>query len=221
MLVPTCLSAVAEAPDARGKGVVLGHHGPPVAKRTQVLGGIEAEGSGNADSADGPTHRGGQMRLTAVLDERQAVSACNGLERHQIRRLTVEMHWKNGARSRRDGVLHSGGRQGEARRVDIGEHRTGSGHHHGQCGECRRERRRDHLVARSDVERSQNEGNGISPVADAHGVCCAAALRELALERFDLRAEHEPPAADHPRGIHRHHVLVQRHLGAVGSRSAR
>ncbi len=82
--------------------------------------------------------------------------------------------------------------------IDVGEHRARPDHQDRQRRVGRRERRGDDLVAGADAKRPQDQGDGIGAVADANGVRRARCGGKFRLERRDLRAEHEPAAADDP-----------------------
>ena len=203
------LPAVAQALDPIREGRVVGDHGSAVAERAQILRRVEAEGARGADRADRPSRGRSQMRLAAVLDEREAVPRREALEGRHIGRLPVQVHGENRAGARPDRPGHLLGIEREPRRIDVGEHRPGADHHHGKGRVRRRQRRRDDLVAGPDPERSQDEGDRVGAGSDADGAGRAARRGELRFERFQLRAEHEPAAGDDaldglaqfPRGI--------------------
>ena len=100
----------------------------------------------------------------------------------------------------------------QARRIDVGEHRPRAGHHDGERGVGGRQRRRDDLVAGADAERAQDQRDRVGAGADADGVRGAGRRGELALERFDFRAEDEPAAGHDPldRGADVGGVLARR-----------
>ena len=57
----------------------------------------------------------------------------------------------------------------------------------------------DHLVARTDVERAQRQGDGVGAVADADGESRTARRGELGLERLDLGPRTNQPGIDDAR----------------------
>ena len=110
------------------------------------------------------------MRLRRILDEREVVPGGDGFERAHVGRLAVEVHGHDCLGARRDGRFGRAWIKRQAIGINIRKDRTRTSHHHGERGVGRRQRRRDHLVAGTDVEGAQDQGDRIGARADADGV---------------------------------------------------
>ena len=196
MVVAVGLPAVAQPRDPFGERAIVGDDGAAVAERSEVLRRIKTEGAGRADGADRPSAGGGEMRLTAVLDNGEMMSRGDVLDRGHVGCLPVEMNRHDGAGAGTDRAFDAGRIDGQPRRVDIGEDRARACHHDRERRVRGGERRRDDLVAAADAERSQDERERVRAGADADRVCRAASASELRFERLDLRSKHEPAARD-------------------------
>jgi hypothetical protein len=163
------------------------------------------------------------VRLAAVLDDRQVVAGGDALDRGHVRRLPVHVHRDNRARARTDRAFHLSRIEGQAIGVDVRKHRPRARHHHGERGVRGRQRCRDHLVARADAERAQDERNRVGAGADADAVPRAHRGRKLRFEGLDLRAENEPPARDDAvdRATNGRRVLPRRQRQKRNAESAR
>ena len=198
MDVPSRLAPVAQGAQPLGQRRLPGAGGPAVAQRAQVLRGIETECGARAETADRPPAAGGEMRLAAVLDQREPAPLRHGGQRGHVCRLAVEMHGQDGGRPRTDPCLDRRRIQGQAYRIYIGEYRARPRHDDGERGECRREGTGDHLVARADPEPAQQQGDGVGAASGPDRVGRAGDPGELVLEGFHLRPKHEPAAVDDP-----------------------
>src|SRR5438105_7790691 len=104
-MVTIGLTAVADAPHAIGELRVAGDDGAAVSERAQIFRRVEAEGAGYAERADWLSRAGGEMRLAAVFDERQAAAGRQGRECRHVGGLPIEMHRHQGFRPRSDGAF--------------------------------------------------------------------------------------------------------------------
>ena len=194
MAIAIGLASVPQSFDPIGQRRIVGHHGATIAQCTKVLRRIEAECPRHADGTDGPAVCGRQVRLAAVLDDGQMMAIGYRLDGRHVGGLSVQVDRQDGARPRSDGVFDRRRIDGQAGRIDVGEDRARAGHHDGQRRIGGRQRRGDHLVSRTDVERPQNERQRVGAAANPHAVGRAHRCGELALERFDFGTEHEPAA---------------------------
>ena len=137
------------------------------------------------------------MRLAAVLDDGEAVTRGDALDRRHVGRLAVEMHRHDRARARTHTLRNPIGIDRAALRVDVREHGSRAGHHDRERAVCRRERRRDHFVAGADTESAQDESDGVGSVTDADRMGRAGSGGEFLLEADDFGSEDEPSALDH------------------------
>ncbi len=217
VMIAVGLAAVAQPLDRVGERAIAGDDGAAVAERAEVLGRVEAERAGDADRADRPSAARREMRLAAVLDDREVVSRGDRFDRGHVGRLAVEVHRQDRARLRTDRGFNLARVDRQPHRIDVGEHRARAGHHDRERGVGRGQRRRDHFVAGADAERAQDQRDRVGAGADADRVRGAGGGGELLLERLDLRPEHEPAARDHAidRGAHVGRIVFrhQRHEG--------
>jgi hypothetical protein len=99
----------------------------------------------------------------------------------------VDWHQRLGPRS--EGALDRVDGDVVGLRVGLDRHwdRSGLGNREPGCDE--RVRRNDHLVARPDLVSQQDQSQRVEPAGDADRVARIAVVRELLLERADLRPE--------------------------------
>ena len=196
------LSAVSEAANPSGQRVIIRNHRASIAKRAEILRWIETERAGGAERADRASRARAEVRLAAILDEREALVRRQRRERRHVRRLTVQVNGQDGCGPARDGGLGRRRGQGHARVIDVGKDRTRADHQDRERGVGRGERCRDHLVAGADSERAEGERDRIGAVSHAHRSRCARGASELALEGLDFGSQHEPST--------RHHAIDRR-----------
>jgi hypothetical protein len=108
------------------------------------------------------------------------------------------VHGHDGGSPRRDGGRGGVRIEREAVRIDVREYRPRARHHDRQRRVGGGQGRRDDLVARADSERTERNRERIGSCSDAGRLGRAARSRELALERVQLRSQHEPAARDDP-----------------------
>ena len=197
VMVPVRLAPVADAPHLRGQRVVVGRDGAAVAEGAEVLRGVETVGRSHAERPHGPAVARRQVGLAAVFDDREAARRRDRHDGAHVGRLAVQVHRQHRGGARRDGGFDRGRVDRQPARIDVREHRPCAHHHARQRRVRRRHRRRDHLVAGTDPQPAQDDGNRVGSGADANGVGRAARAGEGLLERVHLRPEHVPPALDH------------------------
>ena len=134
MMVAVRLSAVAQPLDAVGERAVVRHHGAAIAERGEVLRRVEAERPGGPDGADRSSGARGEVRLTAVLDDRQRMRRGDAFDGGHVGWLAIQMDWHDGPRARRDRGLDRLRIDRQTRRVDVGKHRLRAGHDDGEGG---------------------------------------------------------------------------------------
>ena len=198
MVVPgACWPAVAEPADAPGKRRVVGDDGAAVAQGAEVLRRVEAEHAGDANGPDGPSASGCQVRLTAVLDDRQVVAVSDSLERvmsaacpyrctGRIARVRVVM-----ARSTASGSIVNRRGSTSAKTGRAPAIRIASAVNAADNGVVMTSSPRPMPSAR------RMRASASVPVADTNGMCGSAGRCELGLERLHFRTEDEPAARDH------------------------
>ena len=74
MTIAVRLAAVSETLDPVREGVVVRDDGAPVAKRAEIFRRVEAERAGDSYGPDRTAAGGGEVRLTAVFDDRKAMA---------------------------------------------------------------------------------------------------------------------------------------------------
>ena len=193
------LPAVPEALDPFRDLRVVRYGRPGVAERAEILRGIEAEGAADAECADRRTGARGEMRLTAVFNERQIVASGQRRECCHVGRLAIQVHRHERSRPRRDGCGARARIHRQRPVIDVHDDRCGSGGDDRQRRVGSGDRRHDDFVARADPGRTQQQRDSVCPRSSADGESRAAGGGELGLERFELRAEDVPPARCHAR----------------------
>jgi hypothetical protein len=195
-----------------GHRAIVRHDRAGIAEGAEIFRWIETERRCGAKCADRLAVAGADVRLAAILDDRQIVPRRHLGQRFHIRRLAVQVDRHDGRGLRRN-------RRGDGARIDrqtigidVGEHGTRAGHHDRERRVRGGQRRGDHLVARLDADGAQRDRQSVGAVADADGVRRPRRVSELPLERLELRAENEPSARDDPRDC-----LADR-IGVVGQR---
>ena len=159
-----------------------------VPEAEEVLRGIEAEGRRDARSGD----LGRAERLRGVLDQRQPELG----ELGERRGPPEQMHRHDRLRAARDSFRDPLGVEVERVRIDVREDRRRADPRDRLGGGVERERRADHLVARADLERVQDEDDRVRAVPDADRLAHAEIARRLLLERADVRPEDELAALE-------------------------
>jgi hypothetical protein len=101
-------------------------------------------------------------------------------------------------RPSRDASCDVGRIEIERRGLDLGEDGRRAAPRDRLGRRVERERRADHLVARADPERVEDEHERVGAVSDPHRLLHAQVLGCLALEALDLRAEDEAAALERP-----------------------
>ncbi len=114
----------------------------------------------------------------------------------------------------RDGALDGVRVEVVRARVDVGEDRRRAALPDGVGGGDERQRRHDHLVARTDARDVQRELQRGRAVRDGDGLGGADALRERGLELAHARALRDPARGDRPRRPRR----PRRRAGTAGER---
>ena len=115
------------------------------------------------------------------------------------RRPAEQVHRHHRLRPLRDPPLDVGGIEVERRGLDLGEDGRRAAARDRLGRRVERERRADHLVARADAQRVEDEHERVGAVRDADRLLDAELLGRLALEALDLGAEDEAAALERPR----------------------
>ncbi len=186
----------AGAPAALCELGVVRHDHARVTERAERLRGLEAETAERAERAHVSPVQARAERLCRVLHDRHPVRRGERDELVHARGLAVEVHDEHGARARAERRTNTIDVERERLGVDVDEHRAGSDAHDALDGGEERERRRDHLVARSDAERQERAHERVRAARDPDGVARAQKLRRCGLERLHFGAEQEPLRRD-------------------------
>ena len=101
------------------------------------------------------------------------------------------MHRHDRLRAARDTFRDPLGIEVERLRVDVGEDGSRTDTRDRLGGGIEREGRADHLVARADLERVQDEDDRVRAVSDPDRLAHTEIPRGLLLERADVRPEDE------------------------------
>ena len=169
--------------------LVARHHGAGIAKRAEVLAGIEAEGGRMAERARAAPLVARTVRLAGVLEHEQAVAVGDGGDLVHGRRLAVEVHGHDGFRPLADRILQRARVEVEGLRIRVDEHRGGSGTHDRERGRHERVGRRDHLVTGADATCAERQVESRQAGVGADRSGRPAVGRELLLEGCDVLPE--------------------------------
>jgi hypothetical protein len=195
VVVALGLAVVAHRPRERRDLVVIGCERASLAVGTQVLTGVEAPRGCAPERPHRPAAVGRAVRLAGVLEDRDAASGGDRIDRIEVGRTAVEV-------DRHDRARASGDRGFDPCRVevrslgkDVREDRRRAGVGDRLRGRDEGVRGGDDLVARPDPGREEREVQRARPGVERDAVPGSRELGELALERGHLVSEHELAAA--------------------------
>ncbi len=103
------------------------------------------------------------MCLRAVFHQHQSMPVGNFSQRHDRRRMAIEVHRKNGPCSRSDGGFGLIGIHDAAHRIDIDEARHCTGRDDGLRRSCHRQGNGDDFISGTDTQRTQGENQCVCP----------------------------------------------------------
>jgi len=197
VVVVTLLDAVdAQHPQLLGEGWILGDAHTTIAVGTKVLGGIKTEAANTTDTREAPAFPRRTDGLSTVFYQRQSVALAQGQQVPKRRCLTEEMYRQQGLGARRDAPGHVDRIEGEGPRINVGENHLGpqlmNALGRGNIGE----RRRDDLVARTDVEGLEGQRQGVGARIDTDAMGGSAEGRDLLFEGCDIGAQNEVAGID-------------------------
>ena len=132
-MVAIDLAAVSQPAYPRGQRLVARGDRAAVAQRAEVLGWIKAERAGGAETSDRLAGARCQVRLAAILDDGEIVAGCERTDRRHVRRLPVQVHRQQGRRAWRHRRRGRRRIDRETRGIDVGKHRTRTGHRDREC----------------------------------------------------------------------------------------
>jgi hypothetical protein len=117
------LAVLAQRPRACGDLLIVRHDRAGISERAEVLGGIEAERSGEPARTGSASVTARTVRLAGVFDDRESVTLGRSPERDQVGHLTVEMDGQDEPRSRSHRVLGGGWIEGVVPLADVHQYR--------------------------------------------------------------------------------------------------
>ncbi len=176
---------------ARGEVVAVRGDEPALAGR-DVLRRVEREAGGVREPAELPAAIGALQGVRGVLDHGQAQRP----ERLEVARLPREMDGHDRLRALGDGLGDPRRIDVQVRVADVGEDGRGAAVDDHVRRRGPRDRARDHLVPRSDLERDEGEVQRGGPRRDGEDVLRLEVVREPLFELRRLRAGRQPAGAD-------------------------
>ena len=199
-MVALSLSTGTQTFRARRKTFVPRRHETGVAKRPQVLGGVEAEGGGLPERAESLPPKTRPVRLAGVFDHGNVVAG-GGLDQLRPARAGAP---EDVYRNDRPNVLRferSGdgiGIQAQAFGLDVGEDRDRPGALDADCRVAGGKRSGQDPVAGADPGGRERQRDGVR--ARGHSDCMLDPdrLGEGPLERFYLQTEDEAAGGEYP-----------------------
>src|SRR5262245_43355613 len=204
MMVLPLRTPVAQHSDRPGVVGIIGYDHSAFAIRPEVLSGVEAKAT-HVRQAPGPTPLVlGTVRLTSILDHREAATPSDLQDRGHVSRLPIQVHRDDRFRPLRDGGFDDLRVDIERLRIDVDEHRPRTGVADRRYRRDKREWNGDDLVAWADVRGEQREVKGARPRVDADPMLRPAIGSELGLERRNLGSERELAGLEYAldRGVH-------------------
>ena len=133
--------------------------------------------------------------VRAVFDEPKSVPSRQIDHRVHVARPPGEMDDEQGAGARRDPALDIGCIDVHRVRIDVGQHRRGSGVDDGVDGAAERQSRRDHLIPCAHTRGDETEMDGGGTGIHGGGLIGVLVGGELTLELGDAWAGPEPSGA--------------------------
>src|SRR5262245_66445136 len=97
MAIAIDLPAVSQPADSLGELAGSRNHGAAVAECCEVLGRVEAEGTGYTNSANRTAAGGREVGLATIFDDCEVVTCRHRLNGREIGRLSVQVHGQNRA----------------------------------------------------------------------------------------------------------------------------
>ena len=171
---------------------VVGHDHAALAGR-HLLVRVEGEGPRAPERPDRPASQGRADRLAGVVDQQQAVSVGDLLDRVPVGRVPEHVDDHDGLRPIGDPSLEVGGVEVVRVGLDVDEDRRGPLEEEGVGARRERERRHQDLVARTDAERLDDQVQRRGARGDRDPVLDAGDLRCRALEPLGERTEPQHP----------------------------
>jgi len=139
------------------------------------------------------------MRLGAVFDHAEVVTAREAQDRLEVGGLAVEVNREDRLGARRDRRREPGRVERERTRVNVHQHRRRAAQLNGHDRRHGGVRDGDDLIARPDAARSQRQVNRLGAAADADPKSHAQVSRKLALERRGFLAQNVSSFVEHSR----------------------
>ena len=198
MLVLLALPEIAQQAEAVGERRVRGDDCAGVAVSPEILARIETECGDVAETSGAPAVPARAVRLTRILDDEDAVPACELEDRLHRYDLTVEMHRHDRLRMRRQRALQERGID-QIVCVDVDEHRPRTRGGYRKRRRDIRVRGNDHFVAGSDAQNFQRELHRRRSRFNADAVFDADVPREVLFKSGDVGSEYEARVLHHLR----------------------
>ncbi len=180
-------------------GGIVGEDRTAVAVAAQWLARKETGAADTRQVSTAPAPVAGTKALRRVLDHRNVpMRRGNGVDFIHVGALAIEADRHDGARAGRNRRRQLADIHVAGVGFDIDKHRLGAD----QCNDFgsghERERRRDHLIARSDIQRHQRDQQRLRAAGHADAVRGADEARELLLQLRDFRTQDVLAVIQHP-----------------------
>ena len=142
---------------ANGEIVIAREKRTPVAVAPKRLGGIKTRAGNRRHSATSASVLRRAKTLRGILNHGQVVFCGNGIDGVIIRHLAEKTHRHERLGGRRDRCLDLVHRNVEIKRINIHKDRLRPNERNGFGGADPCERHRDHLIARTDLQRPKSD----------------------------------------------------------------
>ena len=176
---------------------IAGGDGTAVSRRTEVLGGEEAEAARIAEAAHRLALPASSRRLGAVFDHLQLMAFGNGHQSGHVHCAPEQVHRHQGPGGGGDRSFDLIEIDQVGAGVDIHEHRRGADGADGLSRGEKTERAGDHFIAGANAQATQGQDQSVGAAVAAHGVLAANTGGKRFLEAFDLRSTDVLTAAQH------------------------
>ena len=176
---------IAQDPDFLSQQVVIGRDGSGLAEGAEVFSRVETEATRCPHRSGFPILVFGPVRLSRVLNHRNAVKATNLKDGIHLGALTKKMDGNDRFGADRDGCLDLRGVHRVGPLFDVDEDRFRSGISNGL--RCRHESARngDNLISSAHAGREQGEPKSIRAISQSDGVATTAVSGKIFLELGD------------------------------------
>ena len=183
---------------ANGEVVIIRKKCAPVAVASEGLGGIKTGAGNRRHTATSASVLRRAKTLRGILDHRQVVFCGNGIDGVIIRHLAEKTHRHERLGGGRDGCLDLVHGDIEIQRINIHKDRFRPNERNGFGGADPCERHRDHLIARTDLQRPKSDLQTVGAARHGDGVFASHISPQSRLQLRHLGTMNKLAVIQHP-----------------------